>query len=126
MGRYLVAGGVAFGTHLLMLVALVEGLGMNATLASALGFAAAIAVNYPLQYHWTFRADGRHGVTFARYVAVTLAGLGLNVVLFHTMVTVLGVWYPLGQCVATVGVLVFNFAVNLLYTFAPREAREGS
>ena len=58
----------------------------------------------------------------ASQIGVTLAGFGLNIVLFHILVDVLGVWYPLGQCIATTGLLAFNFLVNLLYTFSPQRA----
>lgn len=115
--RYLVAGGLATATHFLVLVLLVEWAGADPTLSTTIGFVAAIAVNYPLQYFWTFSATGHHRVVFARYLAVTLAALGLNTLLFWSLVTGIGVWYPLAQAIATSIVVVVNYTINKYFTF---------
>lgn len=115
--RYLVSGGLAAATHFAVLVALVEWAAMNPTLATTFGFEAAIFVNYPLQYFWTFSATGQHRVVFTRYVIVTVAAFGLNTVLFWSLLTQIGVWYPLAQVIATGVVVIVNYTVNRHFTF---------
>lgn len=113
--RYVIAGGTAAATHLLVLVLLVELAGCPATLASALGFAAATPVNYGLQHRFVFRRSGGHGRFFTRYLAVTAATMALNTALF----ALLAAWLPylLAQ-VVTIGMIVLvNFLLNRHVTF---------
>jgi putative flippase GtrA len=115
--RYVISGAIASAAHFSLLILLVELISMNATLASAVGFGVAIFVNYSFQYHWTFRADGPHGVLFARYIIVTFAMLGVNTGIFWFFNVQLDVPYLLAQVVATGIVVLFNFTINLRYTF---------
>jgi putative flippase GtrA len=115
--RYVISGAIASVAHFSLLILLIESISMNATLASAIGFGAAIFVNYSFQYHWTFRADGPHGVLFVRYVIVTLAMLGVNTGIFWFFNVQLDIPYLLAQVVATGIVVLFNFTINFHYTF---------
>jgi putative flippase GtrA len=115
--RYLGSGSTAAAVHFAVLIGLVEALALDPTPASALGFAAATAVNYTLQYYWVFGSGDDHRRTFARYLAVTLSMLALNVVLFRLILTGLGWWYPLVQAVVTGVVMVLNFLLNRHFTF---------
>ena len=117
--RYIISGGVAAVAHFGLLIILVELFAVNPTVASALGFIAAIFVNYSLQYHWTFavKGSGQHKKFFARYLLVTLSTLCINTLLFWTMNEVVGIQYFYAQVVATGVVLVINFVVNQRYTF---------
>ena len=90
---------------------------MTPLVATVIGFSAAIAVNYTLQYYWTFSVKARHLVTFGRYLAVTFVMLGLNTALFWLFNMYLGVGYLLAQVCATALVTAINFAVNRSFTF---------
>ena len=92
-------------------------LGMPATLASAIGFCAACAVNYTIQYYWTFAAVGSHGILFTRYALVTLVMLGVNTVFFWLLYSRAGAPYLLAQALATALVFGLNFETNRRYTF---------
>ena len=116
--RYSVSGGIAVTVHYFVLIMLVELLAMDATQSSALGFISAVPVNYMLQYHWTFKAQGRHTSTFTKYIFITLIGMLLNTFVFWILYTSLGVWYIYSQAIATGVVLMVNFVVNRFYTFA--------
>lgn len=117
--RYGVAGSAAAATHLAVLVLLTELTAVPSTLASALGFACAVPVNYALQHRFVFNpGSSRHLLLFSRYVAVTLLTMALNVGLFWLLTSGLGVFYVLSQII-TIGVIVpLNFAINRSYTFA--------
>jgi len=124
--RYLISGGAAATMHFAVLILLVEIFGINPTVASASGFCAAIAVNYTLQYHWTFRTKGAHGTIFVRYVGVTLVMLVVNTVLFWLLNTRVGLAYLVAQAIATATVVVINFHINQRFTFAPARSRRKS
>lgn len=115
--RYAISGGSAALAHLAVLILLVEEFGSNPTLSSAIGFCVAIAVNYTLQYYWTFRADGSHGSTFARYVSVTLLMLVVNTGLFWFINTRIGLGYVIAQAIAILFVFTINFEINRRFTF---------
>ena len=111
------SGGTATATHFLILFALVEGSGLPPLFATMIGFGAAIAVNYTLQYYWTFSVKARHLLAFSRYLAVTLVMLGLNAALFWFFNMYLGVGYLFAQAFATAVVTAINFVVNRSFTF---------
>ena len=117
--RYLVSGTIAAIVHFGLLIVLIEFLTINPTLASALGFTAAVFINYSLQFHWTFAIEskGMHQVIFTRYLLVTLFTLSLNTVLFWTMNEFVGFQYLYSQIFVTGIVLIVNFLVNNKYTF---------
>ncbi len=115
--RYLIGGGLAAAAHFSILIALVEWVSVGATFASATGFCAAVAVNYTLQYYWTFASTGSHRVIFLRYLSITLAMLGLNTAVFWMLHQRFAVPYLLAQFVTTGAILIINFTVNRRYTF---------
>jgi len=118
--RYLVSGATAAAAHFGLLIALIEFLTINPTLASALGFTAAVFINYSLQYYWTFaiESQGMHQVIFTSYLLVTFFTLSLNTALFWTMNELMGFQYFYSQVFATGFVLIVNFLVNNKYTFS--------
>jgi putative flippase GtrA len=123
-GRYCVGGVAATITHILVLMLLVERLSVNPSVATSIGFCIAVVVNYNFQYHWTFGAMGSHARVFSRYLMITFAMLGLNLVLFWFLTHPIRVPYLYAQMIAT-GVIMFcNFTINSLYTFNQRPGRE--
>ncbi len=117
-GRYGLAGGASALTHLIVLSVLVEFVGVDKTLASTLGFLCAIPVNYLLQHRFVFARQGRHGWFFAKYLTVTLVGLGLNSGLFLLGAGVFGFHYLPTQVVVIGMIFVANFFINREFTFA--------
>ena len=116
--RYLVAGGLAFLTHLAVLTLMVEAFAINETLSSAVGFLCAVPVNFLFQYRFVFRSSVRMSQAFARYSAITLATLCLNTLMFWALVTLLLVHYLPAQVFTTATVLFVNFFANRAFTFA--------
>ncbi len=115
--RYLIAGGTAAGVHFLVLIALVELLAIYPPMASAIGFVIACAVNYTLQYHWTFKANGSHKVMLTRYTMVTLITFVVNLLIFWFLYEKLNVLYLISQFISTGVVTLINFIINKHYTF---------
>ncbi|MCG6862085.1 MAG: GtrA family protein [Chromatiaceae bacterium] len=120
--RYIAAGTFAVAVHYLILILMVEGMTIDATLASACGFAFGVSVNYLLQYYWTFRSSGSHTRRFPLFGLVAVAMLGLNAAIFWGLHERAGVNYLIAQAVAIGVVFVFNFVINARYTFARIDA----
>ncbi len=85
--------------------------------ASGLAFCVAVVNNYLLNRRWTFRSTGRMGGEFAKFLTVSVAGLGLNELAFWLFRGELGVDVMLSQLFAIGCVLPFNFVVNKLWSF---------
>ena len=115
--RYTLAGGAAVVTHLAVLSLLVQLTPINKTLASTIGFACAIPVNYLLQHRFVFRSSGAHGVRFVRYILVTLSTMTLNTLSFWVLAEVLNMHYVIAQLITTGLVFAMNFVLNCSYTF---------
>ena len=115
---YLASGGTAVLVWYAVLIGLVELFDTNKTLASVIGFAVGMPVNYILQRRFVFKASGPDRLYFPRYVAVTLATMGLNALMFWSLVEVVGLNYLVGQTISTGLVVVVNYLVNRTYTFA--------
>jgi len=115
--RYVVSGGTAAVVHFLVLTALVELFGVNPTLATSIGFVLASIVNYTLQYHWTFDADGPHHVMFTRYASVTAVTLSINAGLFWTFTNIFDIHYLIAQVISTGLMVIVNYLINKHFTF---------
>ena len=115
--RYVMAGGAAAVVHLAVLAIAVEAAGLPSVAGSAVGFAAAIAVNYTAQYYWVFGATARHGAAFPRYLAVTLAMLGVNSAMFAALVGATSLHYIVVQVLVTATVTALNYVINAGFTY---------
>ncbi|MDC8757686.1 GtrA family protein [Janthinobacterium fluminis] len=119
MAAFLVVGGLSTALHYLLAALGVVVLGLPVVLASSLGFALSALANYLLNARWTFRSAAAHGATAPRFVATCSAGLLLNVVLLSLLLS-LGMPVIPSQILTTLGVLIWNYIVNGLWTFKNR------
>lgn len=115
--RYGLAGVASVVTHISVLFVLVEFLGTNETIASAIGFLCAIPVNYGIQHQYVFSRSGQHRHYFSRYLAVTLAAMALNTLLFAIGLNILEWHYLVTQIGVIVLIFILNFFVNRTFTF---------
>jgi len=103
----------------------VEWFGLNAVVASCLGFVLSAVVNYWLNYHLTFSSANTHAVAASRFVLVAVAGLAINAGLMALFVTRLRMAYALGQLLTTAIVLMWNFIGSARWTFASSRRAPG-
>jgi putative flippase GtrA len=123
--KFAVVGGIGTVVNLVVLKAtlLVWGHFHAATpfsveaFASGLAFAVAVVNNYVLNRLWTFRSSGAKGAEFAKFLIVSLAGLGLNELAFWVLRQQIGASVLVSQMVAILCVLPFNFVLNKLWSF---------
>ena len=110
-------GAIATAVHYAILIVLVQFYHLNPTLASGIGAVAGALISYSLNYHYTFRSNGRHAVSVAKFFIVAAVGLVLNSMSMLICIEVFGFHYLLSQVLATGLVLIWSFAVNRAWTF---------
>lgn len=114
--RFCLVGSVGTAVHYSALVAIVHLLGMP-MIGSIVGFVLGAMVNYVLNYRYTFKSVQRYPVTLAKFFTTACAGLILNTLVMGLLTGLLGVHYFVSQLLATAGVVLWNFTVNLRWTF---------
>lgn len=114
--RYLLAGGLGTFTHYALLALLTEAAGVDPSLAAGAGASVGAALNYVLNYHFTFTSRARHVVTLPKFLLVALASVLLSAAGVE-LGTRLGLHYLLSQALCTGVVLVVGFLMNRFWTF---------
>ena len=113
-------GVIGTAAHYATLISLVQLLDANAVLASSAGAIVGAAVNYILNYHYTFQSSKRHHEALVKFFAVAAVGFVLNGILMAILTSSFEIYYLLAQIITTSIVLVWNFTGNHIWTF--REA----
>lgn len=110
-------GLLAAVAHYGVLAALVELLGMRASLAALVGFVAGGVVSYVLNRRWTFDSARSHAAAVPRFFAVAAVAFVLTGLLMELLSVRLGLhWLP-AQIATTGVVLVWTFLANRFWTF---------
>jgi putative flippase GtrA len=117
LAKYIASGSAAAFAHLLVF-SILSALDIRPVTSSALGFCVAVAVNYLLQYYWTFNYLGSHVTAFRRYLSVTLLSFAVNLAAFKALNEYLHFKPLAAQAIAIVLVFLFNFILNSSYSFA--------
>jgi putative flippase GtrA len=94
-------------------------LGIHYALAAIGAFCVAVSSNFFWNRHWTFAAgDGHAGFQAARFFAVSVAALAINLAVLEMLVA----WASFGelpaQAIAVAVAMPFNFLGNKLWAFA--------
>jgi putative flippase GtrA len=113
-------GLVAAVAHFGVLIALVEGTGMDAVRAALAGFVAGGMVSYVLNRRLTYRSDRPHREATWRFGAVAAVGFVLTWAFMAAFTRGLGAPYLPAQLVTTGIVLFWTFIANKLWTFSQR------
>ena len=116
----MLAGLGVIGTlsHYTVLVVLVQFWAVDPVFASSLGFVVGAVINYILNYHFTFQSQKRHSEALTKFLIVAIIGAGMNGFIMYIGVENTRMNYMIIQLFATVVVLLWNFIVNKLWTFA--------
>ena len=118
--RFAAVGVIGTLAHYLTLVIIVEAGGARPLIGSSVGFIVGAFVNYTLNYRYTFRSSRRHREALPRFYLIATVGFLFNGAIFWALSVPLGWHYLLAQVVATIKVLIWNFAANLLWTFSEK------
>lgn len=88
-------------------------------LANAIGFTMAASSNYFLNRVWTFHSHNPNiGGEYARFLLVSILGLGISTLVIYLLNGRFKMNFYLAKLFAIGGVTVWNFFVNIIYTFA--------
>ena len=119
MAGFLLGGGLSTALHYLLAALGVLAFGMPVVWSSSLGFALSALANYLLNARLTFRGGASHRAAAPRFLATCGAGLLLNSVFLSCLLS-LGIAAIPSQILTTLGVLIWNYLVNGLWTFKKR------
>jgi len=117
--KFGIVGGSGYLINLVVFALLVSGLGVH-HLAAAIGaFCVAVTSNFLWNRYWTFGpGDGSAGFQAARFFAVSVASLCLNLAVLEALVAGASVGDLTAQAIAVAVAMPFNFLGNKLWTFA--------
>ena len=115
--RFCVVGASGYIVNLAVFSVLVHGAGTHYALAAVAAFCVAWSNNFLFNKYWTFR---RHELSTvqqgARYLAVSLVALGLNLLLLEFLVQA-GMPEVPAQAIAIAAVMPINFLLNRRWSF---------
>lgn len=98
---------------------LTSNLGVHHLIAAVGAFCVAVSSNFFWNRHWTFAAgDGHAGFQAARFFAVSVAALLINLVVLEALVGGTSMGDLSAQAIAVAVAMPFNFLGNKLWTFA--------
>ena len=86
--------------------------------ANAIGFTIAASSNYFLNRWWTFHSGNPEMlVEYSKFLFISLIGLGINTLILWILVSKFKKHFYLSKLFAIFVVTIWNFFVNLAYTF---------
>jgi putative flippase GtrA len=116
--KFGLVGGSGYVINLIAFAILVDDAGVHHIGAAVLSFCVAVTNNYILNRLWTFRhRRGHAGFQAARFFVVSLAALGINLVVLYGLVDLVSAPAIASQAVAVAVAMPFNFIGNKLWTF---------
>jgi len=87
-------------------------------LANAIGFTMAATSNYYLNRVWTFHSHNPNiGSEYTRFLLVSLLGLGISTLVIYILNGRFKMNFYLAKLFAIGGVTIWNFFVNIAFTF---------
>lgn len=94
----------------------------NLWLATAVSFSVASTNSYFLNKYWAFQdKTGKHTVQYPKFIAVSIVGLGINLLAFSICLNIFHLHDIISKIIAAGIVLFWNFAINKFWTFASKQ-----
>jgi putative flippase GtrA len=117
--KFGIVGGSGYLINLAVFAILAGILGVHHIPAAIGAFCVAVTNNFLWNRHWTFGpGGGSAGFQAARFFAVSLASLGLNLIVLEALLAGGGIGELPAQAIAVAVAMPFNFLGNKLWTFA--------
>ena len=87
--------------------------------ANAIGFTIAASSNYFFNRWWTFRSHNPEiGLEYGKFISISLIGLLINTLILWILVSKMKKNFYLSKLFAIAAVTIWNFFMNLIFTFA--------
>jgi dolichol-phosphate mannosyltransferase len=117
--KFGLVGGSGYVINLAVFALLSTELGLHHVPAALGAFCVAVSSNFLWNRHWTFAAaDGHAGFQAARFFAVSVAALLVNLVALEALLLSTSLGALAAQAIAVAIAMPFNFLGNKLWTFA--------
>jgi dolichol-phosphate mannosyltransferase len=120
--RYIIAGGIATGTNILLLYVLTDLAGVWYVFSAVCSYTAAIGVSFLLHKFWTFSnlETSRVHYELAWFSINSVAGLIVDAAGLYFLVEWFGMWYVLAQIELLGAIAAWNFFLYRFVLFAKR------
>jgi dolichol-phosphate mannosyltransferase len=119
LAKFALVGGSGYLINLGVFALLADEVGIAHQVAAVAAFGVAVLSNFFWNRRWTFRPDsGAAGFQAARFFAVSVASLGLNLGVLELLWRGGSVGSLTAQAIAVAVATPFNFLGNKLWTFA--------
>ncbi len=117
--KFGLVGGSGYLINLAVFALLTGNLGIHHVAAAIGAFAVAVTNNFLWNRHWTFGpGDGPAHFQAARFFAVSLASLALNIAILQLLLSTGATGELTAQAIAVAAAMPFNFIGNRLWAFA--------
>jgi putative flippase GtrA len=117
--KFGIVGGSGYLINLAVFAVLAGALDVHHIAAAIGAFCIAVTSNFLWNRYWTFGpGDGSAGFQAARFFAVSVAALGLNLVVLEALLAGGEIGELTAQAIAVAVAMPFNFLGNKLWTFA--------
>jgi putative flippase GtrA len=116
--KFGVVGASGYVVNIVVFALLTVALDVHHIPAAIGAFCVAVTNNFLWNRHWTFRAtEGHAGFQAARFFTVSIAALGVNLVVLALLVDEIGIAEVPSQAIAVAFAMPINFIGNKLWTF---------
>jgi dolichol-phosphate mannosyltransferase len=117
--KFGLVGGSGYLVNLGVFALLTGDLSIHHAIAAIGAYSIAVTSNFFWNRHWTFAAgDGHAGFQAARFFAVSLGALLINLAVLEALVAATSLGDLSAQAIAVAVAMPFNFLGNKLWTFA--------
>jgi dolichol-phosphate mannosyltransferase len=116
--KFGLVGATGYAVNLAVFALLTQALDVHHIAAAIGAFCVAVSNNFVWNRHWTFQARAGHpGFQAARFFAVSVAGLGFNLLVLELLISSVGLDEVPSQAIAVALSMPVNFVGNKLWTF---------
>jgi dolichol-phosphate mannosyltransferase len=117
--KFGLVGGLGYLINLVVFALLTGGFGVHHAIAAVGAFCVAVTNNFLWNRYWTFGpGDGPAHFQAARFFAVSLASLGLNIAVLELLISNHLTGDLAAQAIAVAVAMPFNFLGNKLWAFS--------
>ncbi len=119
-GKFALVGLIGTFLNIFFLYIFTEMFGIYYILSAVFAFVIALSNNYLWNKTFTFGEDASHEFfqKFAQFTGISLAALGINLIILYVLTDALGVYYLVSQFIAIGLVFTLNFLGNKIWTFS--------
>lgn len=116
--KFCVVGGTGVGVDFGLTYTFKEKVKVNKYIANTIGFTVAASTNYVLNRIWTFHSHNPHYMMeYSKFIIISMIGLAINTLVLWFFVSKVKFNFYLSKLIAIGVVTVWNFIMNLLFTF---------